>query len=109
MTDEIYTDIGPAEGERARRGARVIIASGGDFVQNRRYFGYHARGSVMKLYPADAYTYKLTSAPFIISVELIRRRKKAMTCRSKTNTNAEKRRIRREAIQKMESDQYHLI
>lgn len=102
---EIYTDIGPAEGERARHGARIIIAEGGGAVQNRRYFGYPARGSVMRLYPADAYTYKLTSAPFIISIDLIRRR----TNNRSTKSKKDKRQHNREALLKAKAEQLSLL
>ena len=74
MREETFTDITEvliARGDKIRRGARMIVASGGEYKENRRYYGYPAGWNTLKLYPADRYTYSVVARPFLISRELI--------------------------------------
>lgn len=65
------TDLARSRGANIRPGTRLIIASGGNYANNRRYNGYNAGWNTLKLYPADKYTYSVTARPFCISRDLI--------------------------------------
>ena len=74
MREERFTDMTEiliSRGEKIRRGARMIVASGGEYKENRIYYGYPAGWNTLKLYPADRYTYSVVARPFLISRELI--------------------------------------
>ena len=74
MREETFTDMTEiliSRGEKIRRGARMIVASGGEYKDNRRYYGYPTGWNTLKLYPADRYTYSVVARPFLISRELI--------------------------------------
>lgn len=74
MRKEEFTDITEIcrhRGERIRPNARVIVASGGGYNDNRRYWGYSAGWNTLKLYPADRYTASITARPFCICHDLI--------------------------------------
>ena len=74
MREETFTDMTEiliSRGEKIRRGARMIVASGGEYKDNRRYYGYPAGWNTLKLYPADRYTYSVVARSFLISRELI--------------------------------------
>lgn len=68
---EDITEVARARGERIRPNARLIIARGGNYNDNRRYWGYYQRGGTYKLYPADGYTASVIKRPFSISTQLI--------------------------------------
>jgi hypothetical protein len=68
---EDITEILRARGERIRANAKVIIATGGNYHDTRRYHGYYQRGGTYKLYPADGYTASVTKRPFAISTMLV--------------------------------------
>lgn len=70
-TFEDITEILRARGEKIRANARMIIATGGNYNDTRRYFGYYQKGGTYKLYPANGYTKSVTKRPFAISTQLI--------------------------------------
>jgi len=70
-TFEDITEIARARGEFIRPNARLIIASGGNYNDNRRYWGYYRRGGAYKLYPANGYTASVVKRPFDISTMLV--------------------------------------
>ncbi|MBE6707958.1 MAG: hypothetical protein E7578_01785, partial [Ruminococcaceae bacterium] len=57
---EDITEIARARGEHIRSNARMIIATGGNYSDNRRYWGFYQRGGTYKLYPANGYTKSVT-------------------------------------------------
>ncbi len=74
MRPEIFediTEVARTRGEKIRPGARLIFATGGDYSDNRRYWGFYQRGGTYKLYPADGYTGSVTKRPFNVSTMLI--------------------------------------
>lgn len=74
MRKEEYMDITEMtrqRGGKIRSGARLIIATGGDYRDNRRFWGYYAGWNTLKLYPADGYTASVTPRPFCMNMQFI--------------------------------------